>query len=114
MRLCPEAEIEDGEARGFAVPNSDIRVKRELRIFVLRWENQLRAYLNSCPHVGTRLDWVQDKFFAPDDLHLICATHGALFLPDNGMCVVGPCEGEALKRIEIAVEDGWIVYRAAA
>lgn len=113
MQLCRDSEIEDGEAKGFVVPNPNPNAKFGQRIFVVRWENQLKAYLNSCPHIGMPLDWTPDKFFAADDRHLICATHGALFLPEDGLCVVGPCYGESLEKIEIAVEDGWIVYRGA-
>jgi nitrite reductase/ring-hydroxylating ferredoxin subunit len=114
MRLCEDAAIEDGEAKGFVVPNPNPNAKLGIRIFVVRWENELKGYLNSCPHIGMPLDWTPDKFFAADDRHLICATHGALFLPEDGMCVVGPCHGEALEKVEIAVEDGWIVYRGPA
>jgi nitrite reductase/ring-hydroxylating ferredoxin subunit len=110
MKLCREAEIEEGEGRGFVLDAGP----QQRRVFVVRWEGALRAYLNSCPHIGTPLDWVPDKFFAPDDRHLICATHGALFLPEDGRCVAGPCEGEALMAAAIAVEDGWIVVREPA
>lgn len=113
-RLCEESAIEEGEAKGFVVPSPDPNARRGIRIFVLRWESELKGYLNSCPHIGMPLDYTPDKFFAADDRHLICATHGALFLPEDGMCVVGPCHGEALETVEIAVEDGWIVYRGAA
>jgi nitrite reductase/ring-hydroxylating ferredoxin subunit len=109
LRLCRAEEIEEGEGRGFTIGEGAGRK----RFFVIRWRDALIGYLNSCPHVGTPLDWVPDKFFAPDDLHLICATHGALFRPEDGLCVVGPCEGERLTPARIAVEDGWIVYRDA-
>jgi nitrite reductase/ring-hydroxylating ferredoxin subunit len=107
IRLCPADDIEEGDARGFTVGESPAR----RRIFVVRWDSAVKGYLNVCPHVGTPLDWVPDKFFHPDDRHLICATHGALFLPENGLCVAGPCEGDSLLAVDVAVEDGWIVYR---
>ena len=106
IRLCRETEIEEGEARGFRIGDD----ARQRPVFVVRWEGALRGYLNSCPHVGTRLDWVPDKFFHPSENYLICATHGALFRPEDGLCIAGPCEGEALQAIAIAIEDGWIVY----
>jgi nitrite reductase/ring-hydroxylating ferredoxin subunit len=107
IRLCRDDALEEGDACGFRFGEG----AAEKRLFVLRWEGLLKGYLNVCPHVGTPLDWVPDKFFHPDDRHLICATHGALFLPENGLCVAGPCEGESLQAVEVAVEDGWIVYR---
>jgi nitrite reductase/ring-hydroxylating ferredoxin subunit len=110
VRLCRAEQIEEGEGRGFAIGEGP----HQKRLFVVRWQGALRAYVNSCPHVGTPLDWVKDKFFAPDDRHLICATHGALFRPEDGLCVAGPCEGDSLVSAPIAVEDDWIVYREAA
>ena len=107
-RLCRDEEIAEGGARGFRIGAGT----RPTRVFVLRWDGALRAYLNVCPHAATALDWVPDKFFHPDRRHLICATHGALFLPETGLCVAGPCEGESLQPVEVAVEDGWIVCRA--
>jgi nitrite reductase/ring-hydroxylating ferredoxin subunit len=107
LRLCREDEIAEGEGRGFLLGSGG----QQRRVFVVRFAGALHAYLNSCPHIGTPLDWVKDKFFASDDRHLICATHGALFRPEDGVCVAGPCEGEALAPLPIAVEDGWIVSR---
>jgi len=109
IRLCRADELEEGDARGFRFGEAP----RQTRVFVVRWEGALKGYLNVCPHVGTALDWVPDKFFHPDGRHLICATHGALFLPENGLCVAGPCEGESLQAADVSVEDGWIVYRTS-
>ena len=107
MRLCRAEEIEEGEGRGFVLGSGP----QQRRVFVIRWDGTLHAYLNACPHIGTPLDWVPDKFFAADDRHLICATHGALFRPENGICIAGPCEGEALTAVAISIEDGWVVCR---
>ena len=107
IRLCRETEIEEGQARGFKVGEEP----RASPVFVVRWDGALKGYLNACPHVGTQLDWIPGKFFHPSEDLLICATHGALFRPEDGRCVAGPCEGEALQPVDVAVEDGWIVFR---
>jgi nitrite reductase/ring-hydroxylating ferredoxin subunit len=35
-----------------------------------------------------------------DGHHLQCATHGALFDPLSGVCISGPCAGDALQRLD--------------
>ncbi len=57
-----------------------------------------RLFVNKCPHRGIELDWVPGAFIAVDGHHLQCATHGALFDPDTGICISGPCVGKALER----------------
>jgi len=59
----------------------------------------LHCYLNRCPHRGTELDWIPGRFLDPAGQHLQCATHGALFDMVSGVCIAGPCHGEALERV---------------
>jgi len=100
--LCRGDEIEDGAARGFTVG------ERGLRILVARRGAALHAYVNRCPHVGTPLDWSDDEFMDTERRHLLCATHGALFRVDDGVCVAGPCQGDRLEPFPIAVRDGTV------
>lgn len=55
------------------------------------------CYTNRCPHRGTELDWLPGRFVDPESGLLRCATHGALFLPETGECIAGPCLGECLQ-----------------
>ena len=41
-----------------------------------------------------------DQFLDPSNSLIQCATHGALFLIENGECVAGPCAGQSLTAIE--------------
>jgi nitrite reductase/ring-hydroxylating ferredoxin subunit len=34
---------------------------------------------------------------------IVCASHGALFAPDSGLCVAGPCVGRRLRSIDVIV-----------
>jgi nitrite reductase/ring-hydroxylating ferredoxin subunit len=37
-----------------------------------------------------------------------CRNHGALFAPEDGLCLAGPCEGESLDPLRIARRGaGW-------
>jgi nitrite reductase/ring-hydroxylating ferredoxin subunit len=66
----------------------------------------VRAWLNICPHAGRRLDWSPGQFLKAKDGLLVCAVHGASFELIGGGCVAGPCRGEALRAVELAVVDG--------
>lgn len=74
--------------------------------FAVRHRGTVRAFVNRCPHVGTELDWQSGEFFEETGLYLVCSTHGALFEPDNGFCVAGPCRGASLQPLEIRERDG--------
>lgn len=76
--------------------------------FVIRFGGKAHAFINFCPHLGTELDWQPGEFFDFSGLYLICATHGALFMPDSGYCTAGPCKGRRLGRVPVAERDGTI------
>lgn len=105
-RLCAEADIKEGEGRGFVFGSGTERKA----IFVIRWHGVLRAYRNSCPHVGTPLDWPENRFFDASGKFLMCGTHGAVFRPEDGACIEGPCRGRSLVPLEIRLEDGQIQW----
>jgi nitrite reductase/ring-hydroxylating ferredoxin subunit len=96
--LCRLAEIPDPGSRGFALEGR--------AIFLVRRGAVLAAYVNSCPHTGGPLDWVEDQFLDVDRRHILCATHGALFRPEDGHCLAGPCQGKALTPVAITVTAG--------
>jgi nitrite reductase/ring-hydroxylating ferredoxin subunit len=37
-----------------------------------------------------------------------CATHGALFEPQTGLCIQGPCRGESLWQLSCSIADNSI------
>lgn len=104
--LCRLEAIADGQAKGFAVaPDGAAPVD----IFVVRVGDAVFGYVNSCPHTGLNLDWVEDRFIDADGSYILCANHGALFRKTDGHCVAGPCAGDALKAVPVAVQGGDIV-----
>ena len=74
-------------------------------------EGDVRAWLNVCPHAGRRLDWAPGKFLRTKEGLLVCAAHGASFELTNGVCVAGPCRGEALRQVDVEVRGDavWLV-----
>ena len=69
------------------------------------------AYVNRCPHAGTPLDRRPSDFFTEDRRLLRCATHGAVFAPDTGVCVQGPCPGARLDPLWVERDGGDLVVR---
>jgi len=74
--------------------------------FAVRFGGKVYAYLNRCAHVALELDWTQGRFFDSYGLYLICATHGATYLPENGRCIAGPCKGARLTAIPVTEISG--------
>ena len=105
-RLCAEGDIPEGAGRGFVFGAG---MEREAA-FVIRWRGRLHGYRNSCPHVGTPLDWPENRFFDSENEFLMCGTHGAVFRPEDGYCFEGPCQGRSLARITITVEGGEVYW----
>ena len=79
--------------------------------FVIRHSEGLAAYINRCAHLALELDWDPGLFFDGDQRHLICSTHGALYTPDTGECVGGPCNGYALEALRVVEIKGAIFLR---
>lgn len=77
--------------------------------FVIRYDGKVYGYLNRCAHVPIELDWNEGDFFESSGLYLMCSTHGAIYTPENGHCVGGPCRGGRLRPIMV-VEQGGQVY----
>lgn len=52
------------------------------------------------------------SLFTVDGQYLMCKSHGAVFDPSSGICVAGPCQGQALVPLETRVmEDGSLHVR---
>ena len=78
-------------------------------LILYRDGQQVRAWLNVCPHAGRRLDWAPGKFLKSKEGHLVCAAHGASFELVNGDCIAGPCRGDSLRRVAVEIRDGHVV-----
>jgi len=100
--LCRLDEIPEGRARGFRVRDA---AGREIRIFAVRRGGSAWAYVNRCPHRGTPLDWTPDDLLDAEGRHLVCATHGAIFRVEDGVCVAGPCAGDQLTPVPLELSD---------
>lgn len=102
IELCPLSELPPGGSRGFSLATPALHED----IFLVRTQDAVHAYRNSCPHTGGPLDWVPDRFLNLDGDLIQCATHDALFRIDDGLCVKGPCAGRSLSAVPVEVFEG--------
>jgi nitrite reductase/ring-hydroxylating ferredoxin subunit len=102
------ATFEDIEGGGFLEVEAVIDGEAE-SIILHRQGDEVRAWLNICPHAGRRLDWAPGKFLTSADGLLVCAAHGASFELARGECVAGPCRGEQLRAVEVELRDGKVL-----
>ena len=106
--ICASAALQDaGDGVRFEIESGG----RTVSAFVIRHQGRVHAYLNRCAHVGVELDWQPGKFFDADGGHLICSTHGAIYAPDSGMCVQGPCKGDRLVAVPVEEVNGKVVRK---
>ena len=103
--LCRQDEIVDGSARGF-----DPHAQGRDTLLVVRWRGVVRAWLNRCPHMDVAMQYRKDRFMSGDGQHIVCFAHGALFRPDDGLCVLGPCVGQTLHQQPIVIDEGGAVW----
>lgn len=99
-----DALINGGDGVRFSVERSG----ETLAAFVVRYHGRVFAYVNRCAHVPVELDWQPGRFFDSGGEYLICATHGALYWPESGACVAGPCRGGRLKALSVVERDGGV------
>lgn len=104
--VCETIEVQEEEVRGFVLARVIEEKMEPWPILIARKGGSFHAYENACPHAGARLDAATGNFLDEEGNFLRCGAHGALFDLDDGKCFMGPCKGEALKRIEIIVDDG--------
>lgn len=102
--VCQRSALAGGQFVEFTLGNSG-GGENEPSGFIFEREGRLYAYLNHCPHLGIELNWMPGRFMDPDNCFIQCANHAALFIPENGECIAGPCQGDALTPLEVT-EDG--------
>lgn len=104
--ICNSSALQEG---GKGVRFAVRTLEGESPAFAVRYDGRIYAYLNKCAHVPVELDWSDGAFFDYSKLYLICATHGATYLPETGMCVMGPCKGKRLVPVAVEERDGQIL-----
>lgn len=105
VRLCALSDIADPGAKGFL-----FRAGEQIFLgFVVRRGGSVRGFIDRCPHTGAPLAALPDRYLTREADLIICSTHGAMFRPDDGLCLAGPCEGRSLWPWPVRVEQDQVV-----
>jgi nitrite reductase/ring-hydroxylating ferredoxin subunit len=105
--ICFSGELSDG---GPGVRFTVNRHGIDEPAFAVRFQGLVFAYLNRCAHISVELDWQHNEFFDDSKVYLICATHGALYAPENGRCLGGRCNGRGLTPLPVEELDGAVYF----
>jgi nitrite reductase/ring-hydroxylating ferredoxin subunit len=102
VRVCAAGDLAEG---GAGVRLAAKYCGEDAVVFFVRYGGSVYGYLNRCAHVPIELDWVEGQFFESSGLYLMCATHGAVYEPETGRCVGGPCRGGRLRPVIVEERD---------
>lgn len=103
--LCKLDELPPRGSRMFQFRDGTLRYE----IFIQRWDDNVYAYRDQCPHLKLPLDYYRGHYLDRDGESLQCAHHGARFRVRDGYCFDGPCKGKYLTPVRIALRGGEIL-----
>jgi naringenin degradation protein FdeD len=104
--LCTATDIADPGSKAFSIMHNN---QQTLDVFVVHSDGRFHAYVNSCPHTGVNLEWLEDQFLDLDHAFIQCSNHDALFEIDSGLCVAGPCVDKLLQALELTLINAELV-----
>ena len=108
--VCRLADLMEHGSRAFTVGGGGW----PLRGFVVRCGDEVRGYINHCPHAGHPLNLRPHRFLTADGAMIVCSSHGALFEKEAGICLAGPCAGERLRPVPLEVRGDLVLIAAEA
>jgi nitrite reductase/ring-hydroxylating ferredoxin subunit len=100
------ADVPNPGARAFWYEAGEARAS----VIIARRGDDLRAYLNICPHARMPLERPDGQVVLQEGRFLLCSAHAASFRLEDGACVGGPGLGRALQALAVRV-DGAVVVR---
>ena len=106
-RLCASADIAE---RGRAWVWDVLEYGHPVRAFALRFDGQLRAYLNRCVHVAAEMDWQPGEFLDAGRRWILCSIHGASYELASGRCAGGPCGRGRLTPLAVQEQGGQVYW----
>ncbi len=113
--LCDSHTLAEGHYREFRIPLSDLPPTLTdlgpVDLIVTRHLGKPKAWFNVCPHQGRPLNLAPDRFLVDEKNQLVCCVHGAVFEPNQGKCVAGPCLNAHLKAVDIQETEGQVAVQ---
>ena len=104
-RLCLFDDIEDGGAWSKVWGEE----RQVFPLMIIRRGQRLHAYVNVCPHQFLPLDGYSGEFINPDNQHIMCVHHAAIYDVVTGTCASGPCRDRTLLAVNVEVRDGEVL-----
>ncbi|WP_178861240.1 PfkB family carbohydrate kinase [Thiomicrorhabdus cannonii] len=74
-------------------------------VVLIKYEDQVKAYINNCPHQDVPLNEAYKIDVNPFEKTMKCSVHDAFFRIEDGVCVEGPCWDEALEAVDIQINE---------
>ena len=102
--ICPSASVAESGKFGFRI----FYRGRPSEALLVRFQGDVRGYLNQCVHMPRPLDCEHDCIFDESGRHLRCSMHGIIYDPVNGECRSEICEGRALTAVKVQERDGYV------
>jgi nitrite reductase/ring-hydroxylating ferredoxin subunit len=106
VKICNLSDVDNDGSIGLVAKIDGIIQK----LIIVRKNNHVFAYINSCPHIGGPLDLQPGNFLSYDKKNIICSTHGALFKINTGYCIYGPCKDDKLEAVPVRIEGDEVQY----
>jgi nitrite reductase/ring-hydroxylating ferredoxin subunit len=104
--LCRGDALAEGQSRGFD-PWGDGRDT----VLLVRHGGAVYGWRDACPHHGgTPMAWRKDAYLNGERTRIVCAAHGAQFDIASGACTLGPCLGQSLQAVDIAITTEQDIY----
>jgi nitrite reductase/ring-hydroxylating ferredoxin subunit len=107
--LCRLQAIPDGGCKELRYGSGDAAFS----LLLYRQGEQVRAYVNSCPHFSVPLNAHPDEFLVLEQRRVMCAWHCSVFELDDGRCVDGPAQGMGLQPVPVRLEQDRVIMAAA-
>lgn len=109
IALCESDDLQEG---GLALGFDVVYAGQTARAFAIRYKGVPHAYLNRCTHVPVELDSREGEILDDSGQWLMCSMHGAVYAPDSGVCLGGPCRG-GLVKIVVSETAGKVHWHTA-
>jgi len=103
--VCAATDVADGKSRVVRLGNGAAAVE----VIVVRSGERVFGYINECRHMSVPLNLLDDFAVETAHHHMLCDHHYATYRFSDGYCVEGPCQGESLAAVAVAVRAGRIV-----
>jgi nitrite reductase/ring-hydroxylating ferredoxin subunit len=102
--VCHVNDVAKRGAMGFVLARREGEKTVPFPIMVVRQGKSYHAYVNRCPHQGSRIDFQPGQFLDQGHRAIVCGKHGALFEIATGKCYDGPCAGARLEKLAVFVD----------